>query len=81
MKYYSTNKQAPIASLEKAVVKGLAEDKGLYMPENIKKLPKEFFDNIDKMSFQEIACTVAEAFLKRRLSTRLCATRCHSIAP
>ena len=62
MKYYSTNKQAPIASLEKAVVKGLAEDKGLYMPENIKKLPKEFFDNIDKMSFQEIACTVAEAF-------------------
>ena len=62
MKYYSTNKQAPVASLEKAVVKGLAEDKGLYMPENIKKLPKEFFDNIDKMSFQEIACTVAEAF-------------------
>ena len=62
MKYYSTNKQAPIASLEKAVVKGLAEDKGLYMPENIKKLPKEFFDNIDKMPFQEIACTVAEAF-------------------
>lgn len=62
MKYYSTNKQAPIASLEKAVVKGLAEDKGLYMPENIKKLPKEFFDNIAKMSFQEIACTVAEAF-------------------
>ena len=62
MKYYSTNKQAPIASLEKAVVKGLAEDKGLYMPENIKKLPAEFFDNIDKMSFQEIACTVAEAF-------------------
>ena len=62
MKYYSTNKQAPIATLEKAVVKGLAEDKGLYMPENIKKLPKEFFDNIDKMSFQEIACTVAEAF-------------------
>ena len=62
MKYYSTNKQAPVATLEKAVVKGLAEDKGLYMPENIKKLPAEFFENIDKMSFQEIACTVAEAF-------------------
>ena len=62
MKYYSTNKKAPIATLEKAVVKGLAEDKGLYMPETIKKLPKEFFENIDKMSFQDIACTVAEAF-------------------
>lgn len=62
MKYYSTNKKAPIATLEKAVVKGLAEDRGLYMPENIKPLPKEFFDNIDKMTFQEIAYTVADAF-------------------
>ena len=51
-----------MATLEKAVVKGLAEDKGLYMPENIKPLPKEFFDNIDNMSFQEISYTVADAF-------------------
>ena len=63
MKYYSTNGNAPIADLHKAVVKGLAEDRGLYMPEKIKQLPKDFFDNIDKMSFQEIAYTVA------RLST------------
>jgi threonine synthase len=62
MKYYSTNNQAPIAELHKAVVKGLAEDRGLYMPERINKLPKEFFENIDKMSFQEIAYTVANAF-------------------
>lgn len=62
MKYYSTNHTAPLASLEEAVVKGLAGDRGLYMPENIKVLPKEFFDNIDKMSFQEIAYTVADAF-------------------
>ena len=62
MKYYSTNGQAPIATLEKAVVKGLAEDKGLYMPERIKALPREFFDKIDTLSFQEIAYTVADAF-------------------
>ena len=62
MKYYSTNNQAPIADLHKAVVKGLAEDRGLYMPERINKLPKKFFENIDKMSFQEIAYTVANAF-------------------
>ena len=62
MKYYSTNGQAPIATLEKAVVKGLAEDKGLYMPERIKPLPKEFFDKIESLSFQEIAYTVADAF-------------------
>ena len=62
MKFYSTNGQAPIATLEKAVVKGLAEDKGLYMPERIKSLPREFFDNIENLSFQEIAYTVADAF-------------------
>ena len=62
MRYYSTNGNAPIADLHKAVVKGLAEDRGLYMPEKIKHLPKDFFDNIDKMSFQKIAYFVADAF-------------------
>ena len=62
MIYYSTNKKAPVATLEKAVVKGLAEDRGLYMPERIKQLPQDFFDNIEKMTFQEIAYTVADAF-------------------
>ena len=62
MIYYSTNKKAPVASLEKAVVKGLAEDRGLYMPEHIKQLPKEFFDNIHQMSFQELSYQVADAF-------------------
>lgn len=62
MKYYSTNGEAPLASLEKAVVKGLAEDRGLYMPERINKLPKVFFDNIQDMTFQDIAYNVASAF-------------------
>lgn len=62
MNFYSTNGQAPIATLEKAVVKGLAEDKGLFMPERIKALPQSFFDNIENLSFQEIAYTVADAF-------------------
>ena len=62
MKYYSTNKQAPEATLEEAVVKGLAADKGLFMPRTIKPLPKEFYDNIENLSFQEIAYQVADAF-------------------
>ena len=62
MKYYSTNQQAPLASLSEAVVRGLATDRGLYMPERIKPLPQEFFDGIADMSFQEIAYHVAEAF-------------------
>jgi threonine synthase len=62
MNYYSTNHQSPIASLQEAVVKGLAPDKGLYMPEKIKALPAEFFETIDQLSFQEIAYRVADAF-------------------
>lgn len=62
MNYYSTNKQAPMASLQEAVVKGLASDKGLFMPVTIKPLPQEFYDTIDTLSFQEIAYRVADAF-------------------
>ena len=62
MKYYSTNGKAPLADLQKAVVKGLAEDRGLYMPEQIHKLPQAFFDNIQDMSFQDIAYNVAVSF-------------------
>ena len=62
MNYYSTNGNAPIADLRKAVVKGLAEDRGLYMPERINKLPKAFFDNMPDMTFQDIAYNVASAF-------------------
>ena len=62
MKYYSTNGQAPVADLEKAVVKGLAEDRGLYMPEKIYKLPQAFFNDIQNMKFQDIAYNVASNF-------------------
>lgn len=62
MKYYSTGHNAPKATLEKAIVKGLAEDRGLYMPEVIRLLPKSFFENIENYSFHEIAFQVASAF-------------------
>ena len=62
MKYYSTNGKADRATLHEAVVKGLAGDKGLYMPEVIKRLPESFFDEIQDLSFQEVAYRVADAF-------------------
>ena len=62
MKYYSTNGNSPLATLEEAVVRGLAPDKGLYMPERIKTLPKAFFDNTQDMTFQDIAYNVASDF-------------------
>ena len=62
MKYYSTNGKAPLADLEKAVVKGLAEDRGLYMPETIHHLPKAFIADMPDMSFRDIAYNVASNF-------------------
>ena len=62
MQYYSTNNPATRESLETAVVKGLAADRGLYMPTSIRPLPQEFFDNIQDMSLQEISFRVAECF-------------------
>lgn len=62
MKYYSTNHKICNATLEEAVIKGLASDKGLFMPSEINALPQSFFDSIEKLSFQEIAFTVAQAF-------------------
>ena len=62
MRYYSTNHSVPDVSLSEAVVKGLAADRGLFMPEKIERLPESFFDNIDKLSLQDIAVRVAEAF-------------------
>ena len=62
MQYYSTNGKAPLATLEEAVVRGLAPDKGLYMPQEIQPLPQEFYDNIENMSFQEMSYQVAHNF-------------------
>jgi len=62
MKYYSTGHNAPLASLSEAVIKGLAPDKGLYMPQTIRPLPASFYEQIENMTLQEIACEVAQAF-------------------
>ena len=62
MRYYSTNGKTEMVDLREAVVKGLAADNGLFMPERIVALPTTFYEQIDKLSFQDIAFTVAQAF-------------------
>ncbi len=62
MKYYSTNGKELRVTLEEAVVKGLASDNGLFMPERIERFDPDFFETIDRLSFQEIAFEVAKKF-------------------
>ena len=43
MKFYSTNKKAEPVSFKEAVLKGIADDGGLYVPESFPHLGNEFF--------------------------------------
>ncbi|MBA4276047.1 threonine synthase [Flavobacterium sp.] len=63
MKYYSLNHNAPKVSFQEAVIQGLATDKGLYFPESITPLSKEFFENIENLSNEEIAFEAIQQFV------------------
>jgi threonine synthase len=62
MRYYSTNKLSPDVDLRTAVTKGLAPDRGLYMPERIIPMEPHFFAQMPHLSFQEMAFEVAKKF-------------------
>lgn len=61
MKYRSTVGESPEVTLEEAVVKGLAPDRGLYMPLEFKPLPEDFFRRLPEMSLPEMASEVSAA--------------------
>jgi threonine synthase len=64
MRYYSLNKNAPLVDFREATIRGLAPDKGLYFPEQIPKLGKEFIQKIDNYSDQEIAFRVIQPYVE-----------------
>ena len=63
MNYYSTNGKSKLVSFREAVIKGIADDGGLFLPTELRVLPEDFFRNISSISFQEIAVEVAEKFI------------------
>jgi threonine synthase len=68
MKYYSTNNSDHQVNLKDAVIKGLAPDQGLYMPQNIPQLDKTVVDSFRYKSFQEIGYEVIGALFVEDLS-------------
>lgn len=68
MQYYSTNNPTHKVSLKEAVIKGLAPDQGLYMPESIPVMPDSFFEKLPSMSFQEIGYAVIGALFGEDLN-------------
>ncbi len=63
MRFYSLHQQSPTVTFKEAVIKGIASDKGLYFPESINPLPKEFFENINSTSDHEIAFAMIKQFV------------------
>lgn len=63
MKYYSTRGKHSV-NIQQAVLNGLADDGGLYMPAYIPQLPASFFENIENKSLPEIGFEVAKLFLE-----------------
>lgn len=68
MKFYSTTNKSLKVDLKEAVLKGIAGDGGLFLPERITPLPENFFKEIDRFSLQEIAATVTSALLQESIS-------------
>lgn len=63
MKYYSTKRSVEPVSFKEAVIKGLPEDNGLFMPEQIPQLSEEFFASLGSKSVHEIGLEVAYPFV------------------
>lgn len=65
--FYSTKNKNSKVSLKDAVLRGLAEDGGLFMPHAIPEMPRSFFNDIGALSFQEIAFEVSKTFLQNAI--------------
>src|SRR5258708_6017759 len=63
MLYFSTNNNSPKVNFKEATVKGQAPDKGLYFPETIPVLDKNFIANINQYSKEEIAFKVIQPYI------------------
>jgi len=61
MKYYSTNNKEHKVSLKEAVFKGLAPDRGLYMPQSFPLLDSKFFGKLKSLSFSELSFEIASS--------------------
>lgn len=67
MNFYSLNKKAEDVSFKDAVISGIAPDRGLYFPREIKPLPTSFFDNINDFSDHDIAFNAIAQFVNESI--------------
>ncbi|MBL6962898.1 MAG: threonine synthase [Bacteroidetes bacterium] len=71
LKLYSTNLQAKTVSFPEALIKGIAPDKGLYMPEKLPHFTQEDIAAFSHMEYFEIAYEVIRKFLVGEMEERV----------
>lgn len=69
--YYSTNNKSIRVNFREAVLKGIADDQGLFLPEKIKTLPEEIIRDFQKTGLNEIACTIAGIFVNNDIPDKV----------
>ena len=68
--YYSTNGNADRLTFGEALLRGLAPDKGLFMPERIPVLDKKTMNDLRGKPYPQIAFTVAQNLLRGEIDDR-----------
>ena len=64
MRLYSTKNTSSFVDLGEAIMKGLPDDNGLFMPEYFPKLSEQFIKNLKDYTFQEIAFEVSKTLFQ-----------------
>ncbi|MCD4828401.1 MAG: threonine synthase [Candidatus Cloacimonetes bacterium] len=67
IKFYSTNLKTAPVPFEEALLKGLAPDKGLFMPETIPVISSRDISAFSDMEYHEIAWDVSRRFLRGQI--------------
>lgn len=76
VKYYSTNLKAPEVSFREALLKGLAPDGGLYMPDSIPALSDAEIKSFFKSDYPQIANTILGKFTGDEIEKELLKSLC-----
>lgn len=64
IQYYSTNRKSPEVRFTEALIRGMAPDRGLYMPLDIPAVTYKELESFRAMSYHQIAASVLWKFLE-----------------
>jgi threonine synthase len=68
IKYYSTNRKSPDVTFSEALLKGLAPDGGLYLPDHFPVILQEVLECFSVKEYHEIAFTVLNKIIGKEIN-------------